>query len=223
MATITHPVLTDAANAPSAASLGLTACHSCRLLCRTKTPGAEPKDQWRCPRCGAVLHPRKPHSVARTWALMLAALILYVPANVLPITHTAYLGNVQSDTILSGVIFFMINGSWHIALIIFTASVMVPILKLVILAYLLLSIQFRFKWRPEDRTRLYRFTEIVGRWSMVDIFVVTVLVAMVKLGFLASVEAGPGAVYFGAVVVLTMLAANSLDPRLIWDAREKMP
>jgi paraquat-inducible protein A len=119
------------------------------------------------------------------------------------------------------VIFFLLSGSWHIALIIFTASIMVPILKLVILAYLLLSIQFRFRWRPEDRTRLYRFTETVGRWSMVDVFVVTVLVAMVQLGFLASIQAGPGAVYFGAVVVLTMLAAKSLDPRLIWDAPEK--
>jgi paraquat-inducible protein A len=150
-----------------------------------------------------------------------AALILYVPANVLPITVTTSLGSSQSDTILSGVIYFMQSGSWEIAAIIFIASVFVPLAKLIILVLLLISVQIRATWRPKDRTTLYRLTEMVGRWSMVDIYVVTILVALVKLGALATVEAGPAAVYFAAVVVITMFAAESFDPRLIWDIIEE--
>lgn len=131
------------------------------------------------------------------------------------------MGQVQSDTILSGVIYFMLSGSWHIALIIFVASILVPLIKLVVLTYLLLSVQLKWIWRPKDRTRLYHLTEAVGRWSMVDIYVVTVLVALVRMNALASVEAGPAGFYFAAVVVLTMLAAHCFDPRLIWDAVEE--
>jgi paraquat-inducible protein A len=130
------------------------------------------------------------------------------------------LGHVQSDTIISGVIYFMLTGSWPIALVIFIASVFVPLVKLFLLTYLLISVQRKWKWRPKDRTQLYRITEVVGRWSMVDIFVVTIMVALVKLGALASIDAGPAAVYFGAVVVTTMFAAMSFDPRLIWDVME---
>jgi paraquat-inducible protein A len=127
------------------------------------------------------------------------------------------IGSTQSDTIMSGVIFLVETGQWPLALLIFFASVVVPILKLLILGALLLSVQFKLHWQALDRTKLYRFTEKVGRWSMVDIYVVTILVALVQLGAVATIEAEMGAIFFGAVVVLTMFAANAFDPRLIWD------
>jgi len=155
------------------------------------------------------------------WALLLAAAIMYIPANVLPMTITSALGSVQADTIMSGVIYFMHSGSWEIAAVIFIASIFVPMAKLAILIFLLVSVQLRSRWRPRDRTVLYRITELAGRWSMVDVYVVTILVALVKLGAVASIEAGPAAVYFACVVVLTMLAAESFDPRIIWDVIEE--
>jgi paraquat-inducible protein A len=175
----------------------------------------------RCPRCGARLHNRKTNAVARTWALVIAAAIFYIPANLLPVTITSYLGSTQADTIMSGVAFFMQTGSWGIALIIFVASIVVPIAKLIVLGGLLISVQRGSNWRPGERTRLYRITELVGRWSMLDVFVVTVLVALVRLGYLTTIEAGIGVVYFAAVVVITMIAAMTFDPRLIWDVMEK--
>ena len=202
----------------TAASQGLITCTSCRLVCAVPNSGWE--DHWVCPRCGAALHSRKPASLSRTWALIIAAVVFYIPANVLHITVSSKLGTAQADTILSGVIYFMKTGSWHIGLIIFTASIMVPIVKLVMLVYLMISIHCRSSWNPVRRTRLFRLVELIGRWSMVDIFVVTIAVSLVKLGLIASVQAGPGAVFFGAVVVLTMLAAYTFDPRLIWDIGE---
>ena len=166
---------------------------------------------------GTPVLERKVNSVARTWALVIAAAICYIPANLLPVTVVTSLGKTQADTIMSGVIYFLLSGSWYLALLIFFASVFVPVMKLVILTYLLLSVHRRSQWRPRERTRLYRITEGVGRWSMVDIYVVTILVALVKLGNLATIEAGLGAVFFCAVVVMTMFAAMSFDPRLIWD------
>lgn len=201
----------------TARQLGLTSCHDCSLL--VETPHGHSHN--RCPRCGAPLHPRKTNSLARTWALVLAAIILYIPANTLPITITSSLGSKQADTIISGVIYFMQSGSWEIAMVIFIASVFVPFAKICILIFLVMSVRFRSAWRPKDRTTLYRLTELVGRWSMVDIFVVTILVALVKLGAIATIEAGPAAVYFAAVVVITMFAAESFDPRLIWDVIEE--
>lgn len=201
-------------NRPATArSLGLVRCHDCSLLAAAHLQT--------CPRCGAHLHLRKPDSLGRTTALVLAALILYLPANLLPITVTTAIGTRQADTILSGVIYFMQTGSWEIASVIFIASVFVPFAKLCLLILLLVSVRFRWRWRPRDRTVLYRLTELVGRWSMVDIYVVTILVALVRLGAVATIEAGPAAVYFAAVVVLTMFAAESFDPRLIWDALEE--
>lgn len=194
---------------------GLINCHNCHLLVEVRR-GHKP-----CPRCGAHLHMRKPNSLARTWALVCTAIILIVPANLLPMTITSALGVKQADTIMSGVIYFMQEGSWEIAAVIFIASIFVPIAKLIILIFLLFSVQFRSAWRPRDRTMLYRLTELVGRWSMVDIYVVTILVALVKLGAVASIEAGPAAVYFAGVVVVTMFAAESFDPRLIWDVLEE--
>ena len=203
----------------TARQLGLLSCHDCHLL--TEAP-ASGNGHPGCPRCGAALHARKPNSLARTWALVVAAIILYIPANVLPMTTVTSLGMVQSDTIMSGVIYFVQSGSWPIALVIFIASIFVPLVKLFILGYLLISVQFRSHYRPKDRTRLYLITEAVGRWSMLDIFVVTILVALVNLGALATIQAGPAALHFAAVVVITMVAAMSFDPRLIWDAKEKM-
>lgn len=193
----------------------LLSCHACGLLVKKPRSG-----RVKCPRCGETLHHRKPNSIARTWALLIAALVFYIPANLYPVTTVVSLGQEQSDTIMSGVIYFMKTGMWPIALVIFVASVCVPVLKLVVLVYLLISVQRKSRWRPKERTQLYRITETVGRWSMVDVYVVTILVALVRLGALASVDAGPGAVYFAAVVVLTMLAAMSFDPRLVWDQME---
>ena len=205
--------------AHTAVRSGLFNCHSCSLLVRR--PSMAGRVQARCPRCGARLHHRKPNSLTRTWALVIAAAIFYIPANLLPVTITTYLGSKQSDTILSGVIYFMQTGSWGIAMIIFVASIVVPIAKLIILSGLLVSVQRRSRWRPKERTRLYRITEVVGRWSMLDVFVVSVLVALVRLGYLTTIEAGSGVVFFAAVVVMTMIAAMSFDPRLIWDALEE--
>jgi paraquat-inducible protein A len=196
----------------------LVSCHSCHLV--SKATGIHGKEEMICPRCGSVLHQRKPRSLSRTWALVIAAFIFYIPANVLPITKVTSLGHAQSDTILSGVIYFIQTGMWPIALIIFTASIFVPLAKLLILSFLLISVDRRWQWRPRDRTRLYRITEAIGRWSMTDVYVVTILVALVRLGALANIEAEPGAIFFAAVVVSTMFAAMSFDPRLIWDAME---
>ena len=196
----------------------LIGCHTCHLLCRS--PSHELQGLT-CPRCGTHLHRRKPNSIARTWALILAAAIFYVPANVLPITIVTSLGKKQADTIISGVIYFISTGMWPIGLVIFMASVFVPLLKLLALAYLSFSVQRKSVWRPVDRTKIYRMAEVVGRWSMVDIYVVTILVAMVNLGALANIEAGPAAVYFCSVVISTMFAAMSFDPRLIWDNCEE--
>jgi paraquat-inducible protein A len=129
-------------------------------------------------------------------------------------------GQAQTDTIISGVTHLLTAGMWPIALLVFFASIIVPISKLVILAYLLISVRLKLQWRPLDRTRLYRITETIGRWSMVDIYVIAILIALVKLDALATVEPGPGAIFFAAVVVVTILAARAFDPRLIWDTLE---
>jgi paraquat-inducible protein A len=194
--------------------LGLTGCHRCGLLLRVvRTPA-------RCPRCGASVHLRRPNSLARTWALLITALLMYVPANILPIMITSYLGSETTSTIMSGVALFLEHGDWPLALVIFVASVVIPLLKIMALVYLLVSVQRRSRIRRRERTVLYRITELIGRWSMVDVFVVAVLAAVVQMGNLVSVYPGPGATAFAAVVILTMLAAGSFDPRLIWDHQE---
>jgi paraquat-inducible protein A len=202
----------------TAARAGFFICHGCRLAVRSVPvpPGAHA----RCPRCGAVLHRRKPHSLARTWALMLTAYILYIPANVLPVMSVVMSGRGEPDTILSGVKALIEGGMWPLAAVVFFASITVPVLKLLALTYLLISVQRKSHWRPRERTVLYRLTEGIGRWSMIDVFVISILVALVKLGALATIEAGAGALAFSGVVVFTMFAAMSFDPRLIWDALE---
>jgi len=204
--------------AATARNAGLASCQTCHL---PSQPPREGDGIPTCPRCRASLYTRKPHSLARTWALLIAAIILYFPANLLPMTISSTLGSSQTDTILSGVLYFYSSGSLFIALVIFIASVFIPLFKFITLTFLLLSVQCCWVLRPRDLTRLYRVIELTGRWSMVDVFVVTLMVALIKLGAFASLEAGPGGLYFAAVVMLTMLAANSFDPRLIWDALEK--
>lgn len=201
--------------APTAAQFGLLACEVCRLVSRAPAPHSDAH----CPRCGATLHLRKPASLARTWAFLIAAMLLYVPANSLPIMDTSSLFGTQRDTILSGVAFLWASGSTGLAALVFFASVVVPLAKMAALAILAGSVQMRAAWHPRTRTRLYRMIEFVGRWSMLDIYVVTILVALVQVSTLATIHAGPGAVAFGAVVVLTMFAAASFDPRLIWDVQ----
>lgn len=196
----------------------MISCHCCHLVCQRPATKGDPEIT--CPRCGTRMHQRKPDSLARAWALVIAAIVFYIPANVMPISVTTALGTAEGDTIMSGVIYFIQSGSWPIALVIFVASIFVPILKMLILLFLLVSVQMKSKWRPMDRTRLYRIIEAIGRWSMVDIFVITIMAALIKMGALADFEAGPAAVYFAAVVVLTILAAMSFDPRLIWDSLE---
>jgi paraquat-inducible protein A len=204
--------------AVTAAGAGLVGCHCCDLVSRL--PKTHLAAESRCPRCGARLHRRKPDNINRTWALVIAAYVCYIPAMLLPITATTTLGRVQEDTIMSGVIYFLLHGDLPVALVIFVASVVVPVAKLLILTWLLISVQRKSQWRPYERTRLYRITEAIGRWSMTDIYVVTILTALVSLGNIATIEARPGAVFFGAVVIITIIAAMTFEPRRIWDNLE---
>ena len=200
----------------SAWAHGLMGCHTCGLVSK---PPPHAHDAW-CPRCSARLHFRKPDSVSRTWAYLIAAVILYVPANVLPVMETSSLFGAQTDTIMSGVVYLWVSGSWPLAVIVFTASILVPLAKIIAIAFLNASVQLRSTWQPHQRARLYRVVELVGRWSMLDIYVIAILVALVQLKAIATIQAGPAAMAFAAVVVLTMLAAMTFDPRLIWDPLE---
>jgi paraquat-inducible protein A len=198
----------------TAARAGLVSCETCQLLSRP----AAIEEPGHCPRCGAELASRHHHSIQYTWALLIAAAICYIPANVLPVLTTTALGSTDSDTIMGGVVLLYTTGSWPLALIVLVASVMVPLGKLMALAYLLIAVQRGSIQSNRERTRLYRLVEWIGRWSMLDVFVDTFTVALVQLQPLMSVEPGAGVLFFAAVVVLTMMAAKSFDPRLIWDA-----
>jgi paraquat-inducible protein A len=197
----------------SAAEAGLTSCLTCGLLSRP----AQPARPGYCPRCGARLVWRRHQSVQYTWALVIAAAICYIPANALPVLTTTALGSTESDTIIGGVIFLYTSGSWPLALIVLVASVMIPLGKLLALGYLLIAVQRGTVKNRHDSSRMYRLVEFIGRWSMLDVFVDAFIVALVQLQPLMSVEPGVGVVFFMAVVVLTMLAAQTFDPRLIWD------
>jgi len=175
----------------------------------------------RCPRCGATLHLRKPASLSRTWAFLIAAMVMYIPANMLPVMYTNSLFGTENDTILSGVVYLWTSGSWPLAIVVFVASIAVPMLKILALGYLTISTQMRSRWYADERTRIYRMVEFVGRWSMLDIYVITMLVALVQFQALATIQAGNAAIAFGAVVVLTMFAAMAFDPRLMWDEVER--
>jgi len=205
------------AHVPTAAAGGLMLCPVCAQLNR-RTEGV---DHASCARCGSLVHVRRPESLKRAWAFLIAAAILYIPANVFPIMHSGSLYGVQSDTIWSGIVWLWQTGSWVLAVIVFVASLLVPIAKIVSLAVLLVAAQRRSTWHPQRRARLVRSTHWIGRWSMVDSYVVSTLVALVQFKAFASIEPGEGAIAFGAVVVLTMLATQSFDPRLTWDPLDR--
>jgi paraquat-inducible protein A len=211
------------ARQPAAQAPELVACSSCGLVNRCASLGPDA----RCARCAAHLHRRTPNSITWTWALLVAAALLYIPANILPVLVTQSIGGTGGDTIMSGVILFWQTGSPGLAIIIFVASVFVPVGKLLALAVLAATSQAGSQWAPFARTRMYRVVEFIGRWSMLDIFVVTLTVALVRFQALATITPGPGALAFGCVVVLTMFASAQFDPRLIWDPidsrREKTP
>ncbi len=203
-------------NAPApitAAARGLAICHACGKV--------QPVARQHCSRCEAALHLRKPHSLQRTWAFTIAGAIMYFPANLLPIMRTEGIGGGDSNTILSGIVLFWEHGSYPVAIIIFIASVVIPIAKLI--AIVALCRATYHCQNPVAMTRIYRVTELVGRWSMLDVFVVAILVAVVQLGSIMSIDPGPAAVAFASVVILTMLAAMAFDPRLIWDATTRVP
>lgn len=195
------------------ASLMLIGCHTCGLVSRGR-------DGTHCPRCGFKLHHRKSQSLARSWALLLAAIILYIPANLYPVLIINQLGASMPSTIIGGVHELLDGGMLPLALLVFLASVVVPILKIVCMVLLLVTTQWQTTWRLRERTVLYRIVEFVGRWSMIDVFMISLLVALVQFGALTSIAPGNGATAFAAVVVLTMFAAECFDPRLMWDAAE---
>ena len=205
--------------AATAAQAGLLSCEACQLLSRP----ASATEPGFCRRCGEKLEFRRHGSIQTTWALIIAAAICYIPANALPVLNTTTLGTSEGDTILGGVAFLYTSGSWPLALIVLIASVMIPLGKLVALVYLLITVQRGSVTSSHERTRLYRMVEFIGRWSMLDVFVDTFTVALVQLQPLMSVAPGAGVLFFAAVVVLTMLAAESFDPRLIWDAADPHP
>ena len=202
--------------ASTAASIGKTVCPTCGLL---GSPVAHPA----CRRCGTPLHLRKPHSIQRTWALLIAAYALYLPANLLPIMETRSVFGVQQDTIMSGVVYLWSSGSWVLALVVVIASVVVPLVKLLSLTALLVGVQCGSRRQPLHSAKLYRLLELIGRWSMLDVYVVTILAALVQVESLASILPGAGVVAFAAVVVLSMLATMAFEPRLIWDAADNPP
>jgi paraquat-inducible protein A len=196
--------------APDTATRWRIGCDTCGLVSRAA-------EGTRCRRCGYRLRDRKPHSLQRTTALALAAAVLYLPANTYPVLTVIQLGAGAPSTILGGVQELVEYGLWPLAALVFFASVAVPVLKLAGLAVLLVTAHRRSPWRLRDRTLLYRIVDAIGRWSMIDIFMASILVGLVQFGMLAAVYPGPGAIAFAAVVILTMLAARSFDPRLMWD------
>lgn len=199
---------------PKAADHGLAGCHTCSKVSPMKLEC--------CPRCGSPLHLRKPSSIESTVSLMGAAAALYVPSHLLPIMTVMELGNVTNHTIIGGMMSFWESGAYPIAIVIFTASILIPLLKIAALVWLCLAASGRTHPSPETLGRVYLVTELLGRWSMIDIFVVGIMVSVVQLGNYMTVTPGPGALAFAGVVVLTMLAAMRFDPRLLWDRLDEM-
>lgn len=197
-----------------AVDFGLAGCHTCGKV--------SPEALGKCPRCGTRLHIRKPNSIQRTIALMLAAGLLYIPAQMLPIMTVVELGDSTENTIVGGMMTFWRSGAYPIALVIFTASILIPLLKIVALTWLCLAATGKLHPSPAMLGKIYWFTELLGRWSMIDIFVVGILVALVQLGNYMTITPGPGALAFAGVVVLTMFAAMSFEPRLLWDRLDRL-
>lgn len=199
----------------TAAECGLVACPACGTITRAFLQAADKPP--RCQLCFARLYSRKPMSLQRSWAWLLAGVIAYIPANLYPIMVTTVFGDSQPNTIIGGILVLLELRSYPVALVVFVASVVVPMLKFAAIAYLLVSIQRKFAHSRYDRTQLFRLTEFIGRWSMIDVFVVAILAALVQIRSVALIEPGLGATAFGAAVIFTMLSALALDSRLIWD------
>lgn len=193
----------------TAAAKGLANCQVCGKLSNAELI--------HCPRCSSNLYVRKPNSLQRVVALLITACILYIPANILPITTTTQLGRDIESTIIGGVIHLWEQGSHPVAFVIFIASILIPIAKIIALFWLCWSVTYKHVHRRRERTLLYRITEFVGRWSMIDVFVVAILVALIQLGGILTIRPGGAIVAFAAVVIITMFAAFAFDPRLIWD------
>ena len=200
----------------TAREAGLALCHDCHKLIPWQNEHGQASSI--CPRCRADVHIRKPNSISRTWALVITAAILAVPANVLPIMQVDFLGSAEYSTIMDGIIYFFEEGSYGIGIIILTASVLVPCFKIIGMVLILLSIHYQWKSWLRHKTLLFRVIEFIGRWSMLDIFVISLLQVLVNFGYLTSIESAPAATYFTGVVLSTMFAAITFDPRLLWDA-----
>ena len=202
---------------------GLLLCQSCHKISPLppRGPQENQKEEMSCPRCGELLHIRKENSIDRSWALIVTALLLTLPANLLPIMSVSSLGNVSKSTILDGIIHFFQEGSYGIGLIILTASVLVPLFKIIGMSLILISIHNKWTTWLRHKALMFRFIQFVGRWSMLDIFVIALLCSLVRFGSLSSVDTAPAALYFSAVVLCTMFAAISFDPRLLWDSAEE--
>ena len=198
----------------TAKTAGLALCHDCHKLVPACGALALPS----CPRCGAAIHLRKPDSINRSWALVLAALILSFPANLLPIMEVNFLGTLDASTIMDGIVYFFHEGSYGIGLVILTASILVPCFKIIGLILILLSIRYRWQSWMRHKALLFRIIEFIGRWSMLDIFVIALLQVLVNFGSLTTIAATTAAPYFAGVVLCTMFAAITFDPRLLWDA-----
>jgi paraquat-inducible protein A len=197
----------------SALAHGLQGCPICTSV--------GPAESTHCNGCGSKLHAGWANSIQHTWAWLVTSVVLYLPANFLPITYTRFLGKESASTILGGVVTLWEHGSQPIAIVIFVASVLVPLGKMLILGWLCLSVQFSSQFALTQKTKLYRVTEFVGRWSMIDVFVVSILVALIQLGNVMTILPGVAALAFAAMVVTTMLAAQAFDPRLLWTSSDK--
>ena len=196
-------------------SLGLLVCLQCRATVRALQVRYP-----RCPRCHAHLYRRKPHSLALTSTLLICAAVLYIPANLLPVMYTQTLLEDERDTIMSGVITLMQSGSWPIAVLVFVASIVVPLLKIIALSVVVFSAWRRSARFRMQRSELFRMVEFIGRWSMLDVYAISLLVALVQIRSLAFVSVGWGALAFASVVVLTQVAARTFDERLLWEAEK---
>jgi paraquat-inducible protein A len=203
---------------PRARELGLIGCHVCNAVCTDAgQPVAHDAPVGTCPRCGHHLHRRRPDSLRRSAAYLIAALILYVPANLYPVMYTTFLGSGFASTIFAGIIDFWTSGSYGIALVIFIASIGVPCVKFAIMGVLLVTCQRKSTWARKERTRMYRLVERIGYWSFLDVVVVAIVSSLVEFNQLSETQPRVGILFFGAVVILTMLSAMSFDARLIWD------
>lgn len=192
---------------------GIAGCH----VCDKSLEMPENQNEAICCRCGSKVTYRKPMSLSHTWALVITGFILFVPANIFPVMTVIYLGSASTDTIMSGVLALIDYGMYGIAFIVFIASVAVPLMKLVGILIMLILVELKIPLNKQQSTRAYRVIELIGKWSMLDLFVVSILVTLVNLGAIATITAGFGATAFSAVVVVTMIAAHTFDPKLIWD------